>query len=257
MTKSTNLIALHTLVRKEVVRFIRIWAQTILPPAITMALYFVIFGNLIGSQIGTINGFTYMQFITPGLIMMSIISNAYANVSSSFFSMRFQRSIEELVVSPMPNYLLLLGFTLGGVLRGVTVGIVVTVLSLFFTKLHLHHLGITLLIPVLAAILFSLAGFTNGLFAKKFDDISIIPTFVITPLTYLGGVFYSLKLLPSFWQPIAHINPVLYMVDALRYGILGISDVSITVAISMLSGFVVALFIFNLYLLHKGVGIRS
>lgn len=257
MISRSDLVALYTLTSKEIVRFMRIWPQTILPSAITTALYFIIFGNLIGSQISKINGFTYMQFIAPGLIMMSVVSNAYSNVSSSFFSMRFQRSIEELLVSPMPNYLILLGFTIGGILRGSTVGLVVTLLALFFTKLHLQHLWITLLSPILAATLFSLAGFTNGIFAKKFDDISIIPTFVITPLTYLGGVFYSLQFLPPFWQPFAHLNPVLYMVDAFRYGILGISDVPIAATLATLFGSIIFLFGLNWYLLAKGTGIRS
>ncbi len=250
-------IALSTIVRKEIRRFTRIWVQTLIPPAITMALYFVIFGNLIGSRIGDMGGFDYMSYIVPGLIMMSVITNSYSNVVSSFFSSKFQRQIEELLVSPTPNWVILVGYLVGGMGRGLMVGLIVTALSLFFTKLHIAHLGITLAIILLTSLLFSLGGFINGIFARSFDDISIIPTFVLTPLTYLGGVFYSIQLLPEFWQKVSMANPILYMVNSFRYGILGVSDINVGFAFAMISLFVVGLFIFALYLLKNSKGLRT
>jgi len=250
-------IALSTIIRKEIRRFTRIWVQTLIPPAITMALYFVIFGNLIGSRIGDMGGFDYMSYIVPGLIMMSVITNSYSNVVSSFFSSKFQRQIEELLVSPTPNWVILVGYLVGGMGRGLMVGLIVTALSLFFTKLHIAHLGITLAIILLTSLLFSLGGFINGIFARSFDDISIIPTFVLTPLTYLGGVFYSIQLLPEFWQKVSMVNPILYMVNSFRYGILGVSDINVGFAFAMISLFVVAMFIFALYLLKNSKGLRT
>lgn len=235
----------------------RIWAQTLLPPAITMALYFVIFGNLIGPRIGHMDGYNYMDFIVPGLIMMSVITNAYANVVSSFFGLKFQRSIEEILVSPVPNWVVLLGYVSGGVARGLAVGLIVTLLSLGFTDLQVHHVGITASMVLLTAIVFSLGGFINAVYATKFDDISIVPTFVLTPLTYLGGVFYSISLLPEFWQTVSQINPILYMVNAFRYGILGVSDVDIEVSYGMVAIFIVLLFTYALRLLNQGKGIRA
>lgn len=250
-------IAFVTIVVKEIRRFMRIWAQTLLPPAITMALYFVIFGNLIGSRIGEMGGYDYMSFIVPGLIMMSVITNSYANVVSSFFSMKFQRSIEEILVSPVPNWVVLSGYVAGGVARGVGVGVIVTLLSLFFTDLVVHNVWVTSGMVLLTAIVFSLGGFINAMFATKFDDISIVPTFVLTPLTYLGGVFYSISLLPEFWQGVSQANPILYMVNAFRYGILGVSDIDVRFAFTMVLFFIVVLFSLSLYLLSKGKGIRS
>jgi ABC-2 type transport system permease protein len=252
-----QLIALNTLLRKEVGRFFRIWPQTLLPSVVTMSLYFVIFGNLIGQRIGELGGYPYMQFIAPGLIMMSVITNAYANVSSSFYGARFQHSIDEMLIAPMPCWLILLGFVGGGILRGICVGVLVTLVSLFFTHIQLQHFFVTTLIVVLTATLFSLAGFLNGLFANKFDDISLIPTFVLTPLTYLGGVFYSIDLLPALWKHISLANPVLYMVNTFRYGMLGISDINVYYALLIILLCVVALFVLNLYLLKKGVGIKT
>ena len=250
-------VAFSTIVVKEIRRFTRIWAQTLLPPAITMALYFVIFGNLIGSRIGEMGGDDYMNFIVPGLIMMSVITNSYANVVSSFFSMKFQGSIEELLVSPVPNWVVLCGYVAGGVARGVGVGLMVTLLSLFFTDLVIHNILITGSMVILTSIVFSLGGFINAIFATKFDDISIVPTFVLTPLTYLGGVFYSISLLPDFWQAVSQANPILYMVNAFRYGILGVSDIDIRFAFVMVAFFIAVLFSISLYLLSKGKGIRS
>ncbi len=250
-------VAFWTIVRREIRRFTRIWAQTLLPPAITMTLYFIIFGNLIGSRIGEMGGFDYMEYIVPGLIMMSVITNSYSNVVSSFYSTKFQRNIEELLVSPVPNWVILSGFVIGGVARGLGVGFIVTLLSLFFTDLQVQNLGVTIAIVFLTSVLFALGGFINAVFANSFDDISIIPTFVLTPLTYLGGVFYSIQLLPEFWQGVSQLNPILYMVNTFRYGILGVSDINIGFAFGMIMLFIAGLFSYALYLLQNGKGIRS
>ena len=257
MNVALNFIAMTTIVRKKVGRVLRIWVQTIIPPAITMTLYFIIFGNLIGRRIGTMDGFDYMQYIAPGLIMMSVITNSYGNVVSSFFGAKFGRHIEEMIVSPMSNATIIIGHVAGGVLRGMLVGLLVTVIALFFTRLKVTHPFITISIVLLSSTVFALAGFINAVFAKKFDDIAIVPTFVLTPLTYLGGVFYSISLLPEFWQKVSLANPILYMVNAFRYGILGTSDISIGFAYAILLIFVVGLFTACLYLLNRGVGIRE
>ncbi len=250
-------ISFSTIVVKEVRRFMRIWPQTLLPPAITMALYFVIFGNLIGPRIGDMDGHAYMDFIVPGLIMMSVITNSYSNVVSSFFSLKFQRSIEELLVAPVPNWIILVGYVAGGVARGLAVGLIVTLLSLFFTELKLQHFWITVLVVFLTAVLFSLGGLINAMYARSFDDISIIPTFVLTPLTYLGGVFYSIALLPEFWQWVSQANPILYMVNTFRYGVLGISDIHIGFSFAMILVFIGLLGAYALHLLNSGRGIRN
>jgi ABC-2 type transport system permease protein len=252
-----NNIGLYTIVRREISRFIRIWSQTLLPSVISMTLYFVIFGNLIGSRIGEISGFSYIEYIVPGLIMMAIITNAYGNVVASFFGSKFQRNIEEMLVSPLPNFIILWGYLLGGLVRGVVVGILVTALSLFFTVLPLTHVWVVLWVGILTALLFSLAGLINGIFAKKFDDINIVPTFVLTPLTYLGGVFYSIDFLPSFWQWVSYANPVFYMINAFRYGMLGKSDINIHVAFWVIIGFIVMLYSWAIWLFRKGVGIKT
>ncbi len=252
-----NLIAIRTLVRKEMIRVLRIWVQTIVPPAITMTLYFIIFGNLIGRRIGQMEGIDYMAYIAPGLIMMSVITNSYGNVVSSFFGAKFGRHIEEMLVSPMSNSAIIIGHVAGGVLRGLLVGTLVTVIALFFTRLEVQNPFITVSVVLLSSIVFSLMGFINAVYAKKFDDISIIPTFVLTPLTYLGGVFYSISLLPEFWQTASKANPILYMVNAFRYGILGKSDINILTAYGILIAFVILLFGACLTLMNKGVGIRE
>ena len=257
MDLTLNWIGLKTLVRKEIVRIIRIWIQTIVPPAITMTLYFIIFGNLIGRRIGSMGGFDYMQYIAPGLIMMSVITNSYGNVVSSFFGAKFGRHIEEMLVSPMSNATVIMGHVAGGVFRGLLVGVFVTIVALFFTKLEVQHPLITLSIVILSSTVFALAGFINAVFARKFDDISIVPTFVLTPLTYLGGVFYSISLLPEFWQKVSLANPIIYMVNAFRYGILGVSDIDITYAYLIVGLFVIGLFSVSLALLNRGVGIRE
>ncbi len=248
--------AFNTIVIREIRRFTRIWPQTLLPPAVTMTLYFIIFGNLIGSRIGDMGGFDYMSFIVPGLIMMAVITSSYANVVSSFFSMKFQRSIEELLVSPVPNWIILAGYVCGGMARGLGIGLIVTLLSLAFTRLEIHSLPMVVLTVFLTSALFALGGFINAMLATKFDDISIVPTFVLTPLTYLGGVFYSISMLPDFWQGVSMINPILYMVNAFRFGILGVSDVNPFVALGMILVFIALLTAISLRMLKRGKGIR-
>lgn len=250
-------VALKTIWRKEITRFMRIWIQTLIPPVITMSLYFIIFGNLIGNRIGEMGGVGYMQFIVPGLIMMSVITNSYANVSSSFFGEKFQKSIEELLVAPVPTHVIIAGFVGGGVARGVLVGILVTLVSLFFVPLQIHSWFMIIATLLMTSILFSLAGLLNALFAKSFDDISIIPTFVLTPLTYLGGVFYSLTLLPAFWQAVSKLNPIVYMISGFRYGFLGISDVSLTTTLGVLSLFIAVFYLLTWRLIEKGRGLRT
>jgi len=250
-------LAFATILIKEVRRFLRIWPQTLVPPAITVTLYYVIFGSLIGSRIGPMGGFDYMQFVVPGLIMMAVITNSYANVVSSFFGAKFQHSIEELLVSPTPNWVILLGFTIGGVARGLCVGLIVTVLSLAFTRLHVQHPLLTVLVVFLTAVLFSMAGLINAVFANTFDDISIVPTFVLTPLTYLGGVFYSIELLPPFWRALSQANPILHMVNAFRYGVLGHSDVHVGTALGMICLFIVGGWAYCLHLLNSGKRLRQ
>ncbi|CAM2846795.1 ABC transporter permease [Vibrio rarus] len=249
--------AFKSLLRKEINRFTRIWVQTLVPPAITMTLYFIIFGNLIGSRIGQMNGFSYMEYIVPGLIMMSVITNSYSNVASSFFSAKFQKNIEELLVAPVPTYVIIAGFVMGGVVRGLLVGTIVTIVSLFFVDLQVHHWGIIIATVFMTSVVFSLGGLINAVFAGTFDDISIIPTFILTPLTYLGGVFYSINLLPEFWQGISKINPIVYMVNAFRYGFLGVSDVDIVSSFSVLTIFVAVLFAVAYRLVDKGIGLRT
>ena len=254
---SRNFVALRTIWIKECTRFMRIWIQTLLPPAITMSLYFVIFGNLIGSRIGDMGGFSYMEFIVPGLIMMAVITNSYANVSSSFYGAKFQRNVEEMLVAPVPNWIIIAGFVGGGVARAILIGVIVTVVSMFFVDIHIHNLGIILLTLFLTATLFATAGLINAIYANSFDDISIIPTFVLTPLTYLGGVFYSLSLLPEFWQWVSKANPIVYMVNGFRYGFLGVSDINQYISIGLLVAFNVILLSIAYTLINRGVGIRS
>ncbi|KKE85646.1 membrane protein [Pseudoalteromonas luteoviolacea S4047-1] len=249
-------VALKSIWIKECIRFLRIWVQTLVPPAITMTLYFIIFGSLIGSRIGEMGGFGYMEFIVPGLIMMSVITNSYSNVASSFYSTKFQKSIEELLVAPVPNYVIVLGYMGGGMARGMLVGLIVSLVSLFFVDIQIHNIAVIVATVVLTSAVFALGGLINAVYANSFDDISIIPTFVLTPLTYLGGVFYSIQLLPEFWQGVSQINPIIYMVNAFRYGFLGVSDVNIYVAFSVLIGFITVLFTIALTLIKRGVGLR-
>ena len=246
-----------TIVRKEITRILRIWPQTVVPPAITMTLYFIIFGNLIGRRIGDMGGFDYMQFIVPGLIMMSVITSSYGNMVSSFFGAKFGRHIEELLISPLPNWIILAGYVSGALARGVMVGTVVVVISLFFTRIEIQYPLITVSVLLLTSIVFAMAGMVNAIFANKFDDIAIVPTFILTPLTYLGGVFYSIELLPGIWQRGSAFNPILYMVNGFRYGILGVSDVGIVWAYTIIGVFGVVLASLCLWLLHRGVGMRT
>ena len=251
------LTAYQTMVTRGFINITRTWQVTIFAPVISMALYFIIFGNLIGPRIGTMQGFSYIQYIAPGLIMMAVINNAYASTSINLFLARLQKDIENVIIAPIPHYVVLLGFITAGIIRGLLVGIGVTIVALFFTKLHMYNIFIMLSTVLLASLLFSLAGLMNGIFARTFDDISIIPTFVLTPLTYLGGVFYSINMLPDFWRTASAFNPILYIVNTFRYGILGITDINLFIAFSVLIGFITLLFAGNLYLLKKGTGLRT
>ena len=257
MTLAEQYVAFMTILRKEIRRYLRIWTQTLLPSAITMSLYFVIFGSLIGSRIGDMGGFSYMQFVVPGLIMMAIVTNSYANVVSSFFGAKFNHSVEELLVSPTPNYVILMGYVIGGVTRGLLVAVVVTLVSLFFTRMQVHSYFVVVLIVLMTSTLFALAGFINAVFANSFDDISIVPTFVLTPLIYLGGVFYSMDLLPEFWANVSKLNPLVYVVNAFRYGVLGVSDVSLSFSLIMIAVFTVVAFAFSMHLLNSGKRLRQ
>ncbi len=252
-----NLVSMGTILRKEVTRFLRIWMQTLLPSVITMTLYFVIFGTIVGSRISDMGGFSYISFIAPGIIMMAIITNSFSNVASSFFGMKFQRSIEEILVSPTPVWAIILGFVLGGVARGLLIAVLVSIVALFFTHIVVAHVFYVVVFAVLTALVFSLAGLVNAIFARKFDDVSIIPTFVLTPLTYLGGVFYSVSLLPEPWYSISLFNPILYMVNGFRYGFIGVTDVNIFVGLGFLIICCVGLWGWCYYLLRKGTCLRQ
>jgi ABC-2 type transport system permease protein len=264
---SQNWVSFQTIVNKEISRFLRIWTQTLLPSAITQSLYFLIFGGIIGSQIrnvpiidssGAVLQVPYMQFVVPGLVMMAVLTNAFSNTVSSFFGAKFQKSIEELLVSPTPNWIIVAGYTIGGALRGILVGLIVFLTAFLFQAVpQVHNYGIILLFVTMTAIVFSLAGLTNAVYAKKFDDTAIVPTFVLTPLTYLGGVFYSIKSLPDFWQIVSKFNPIVYMVDGFRYGFFGVSEVNVWFSFGLLTVLMTSLAAINLYLLNKGVGMRS
>jgi ABC-2 type transport system permease protein len=249
--------AFRTILTKEILRFSRIWIQTVLPPMVTTALYFVIFGQLIGSRLGEMDGHPYVDFIFPGLILMSVISNSYANVVSSFYNAKFQRHVEELLISPVANWVILAGYVAGGVARGLVVGTAVTLVAMAFTDVRVHSIPITFTVFLLTSVLFATAGFVNAVFANSFDDISVVPTFVLTPLTYLGGVFYSVHLLPEFWQRVSLANPVLYMINAFRYGLLGVSDIRLGTALLLIAGFIAVLGAFALWLLRRGIGLKT
>lgn len=251
------LTALKSLAAKETNRYMRIWVQTLVPPVITTSLYFIIFGNLIGGRIGEMGGFSYMEFIVPGLIMMSVITSSYSNVASSFFSQKFQKNIEELLVAPVPTHVVIWGFVFGGLGRSILVGALVTLISLFFVPLHVFSWGIVIVTVLMTAIVFSLAGLLNGIFAQSFDDVSIVPTFVLQPLTYLGGVFYSVTMLPPFWQAVSKVNPIVYMVSGFRYGFLGTIDVNIWISLGILIVFILVLYALSWYLIERGRGLRS
>lgn len=257
MLLKINIVGFNTIVIREFSRIIRIWGQTIVPPAITATLYFIIFGSLIGSRIGDMGGYSYIQYIAPGLIMMSVITNSYGNVVSSFFGAKFGKHIEELLVSPLPQWLIVAGYTAGGIVRGLIVGAVVTIITLLFTHMKIYSIGIVISAVLLSSVVFALAGMINAIFARNFDQISFIPTFVLTPLTYLGGVFYTIRLLPEWAQNISHANPILYMVNAFRYGFLGVSDVNVGLSYAMMLGAAVVLYASCVWLLHRGVGTRE
>jgi len=250
-------IAYLTILRREILRFARIWVQTIIPPVVMVALYFIIFGNLIGQRIGDMDGMVYVDFIMPGLVMMSIITNSYTNVVSSFYGAKYSRHIEEMQVAPVPNLVILLGFVSGGMARGLSVGVAVTLVSLLFTEFQMHSPWVVLLVALLTSCLFALAGLINAIFANSFDDITIVPTFVLTPLTYLGGIFYSIKMLPDFWQTVSLGNPILYMVNSFRYGFRGTSDIDLGSALLVILFFIALLFAISLTLLARGTGIRQ
>jgi ABC-2 type transport system permease protein len=253
----TDWIGFRTMVLREFGRIMRIWGQTLVPPGVTATLYFIIFGSLIGSRIGQMGGYDYMQYIAPGLIMMSVITNSYGNVVSSFFGARFGKHIEEILVSPLPNWLIVIGYIAGGVVRGLLVGLVVTVVALCFTHLHVSNVLLIIAAVLLTSVVFSLGGFINAVFAKNFDHISWFPTFILTPMTYLGGVFYSITLLPAWAQTLSHANPILYMVNSFRYGFLGVSDVDVRLAFAIMAAFAVALFGLSVWLMEKGIGLRD
>lgn len=257
MHKKSLWIPYYTMLRNDFVRIIRIWSQTLLPPVVTTSLYFVVFGAFIGSQIAPINGFTYMQFIVPGLIMMSVITSSYMNTVSTFYFAKWTKTLDEILVSPMPDWLVILGFVSGGVLRGLLVGILVAIVALFFTHLAIFNLLVLVAAVVLTSVLFSIGGLINGVFAKGFDGISIVPTFVLTPLTYLGGIFYSVEMLPEFWQKVSLFNPILYMVNAFRWGFLGISDIPLATCFAILGGITVVLLAVTAYLFRNGIGLKN
>ncbi|MBK6599776.1 MAG: ABC transporter permease [Proteobacteria bacterium] len=255
--RAARWIGFKTIIIRELGRIMRIWTQTIVPSAITSALYFIIFGNLIGKRVGPMDGFDYMQYIAPGLIMMAVITNSYANVVSSFFGAKFGKYVEEMLVSPLPNWVIVAGYVGGGVLRGLFVGAVVTAVALFFTHLAVHHVLVIIAAVVLTAVVFALGGFINAVFAKNFDQVNLVPIFVLTPLTYFGGVFYSVSLLPQWAQHVSYANPILHMVNAFRYGFLGVSDVDVVLAFTIMSGAAVGLFALAVWLMNRGTGMRE
>lgn len=257
MTSNKLWIAYLTMMRKEAVRIFRIWAQTILPPVVTTSLYFVVFGKFIGSQLAPIQGLEYIQFIVPGLIMMSVITSSYMNTVSNFYFAKFMRNIDEMLVSPMPNWLVIAGFISGGVMRGLIVGCFVLMVALFFTHLAIHNIAVLIAAVLMTSVLFSLAGLINGVYAKGFDGISIVPTFVLTPLTYLGGIFYSITQFPAFWQTVSLFNPILYMVNAFRYGFFGVSDIPIGVCFLVIGIFSLIFAGVLLVLFRRGMGVKN
>jgi ABC-2 type transport system permease protein len=254
---TTRWIGFQTIIIREYSRIIRIWGQTLVPSAVTAILYFVIFGSLIGRRVGQMDGVDYKQYIAPGLIMMSVITNSYANTVSSFFGAKFGKHVEELLVSPLPNWIIVAGYAAGGLLRGLMVGGVVTLVSLVFAHLPVHHLALIVAAVLLTAMTFSLGGFINAVFARNFDQVNWIPAFVLTPLTYFGGVFYSVSMLPPWARALSHLNPILHMVNAFRYGFLGVSDVHVATAFAIMAGLVLALFFVALWLMDRGGGIRE
>ena len=257
MTPQKQLTAFYTMLRNDFVRIIRIWSQTLLPPIVTTSLYFIVFGTFIGSQLAPIHGLKYIQFIVPGLIMMSVITSSYMNTVSTFYFAKWTKTLDEILVSPMPDWLVIFGFVSGGVMRGLMVGALVGVVGLFFTHLAIHNIVALVAALVLTSVLFSLAGLINGAFAKSFDGISIVPTFVLTPLTYLGGIFFSISQFPPIWQKVSLFNPILYMINAFRWGFFGVSDINILTCFGVLIGFILLFLIVLLWLFRRGIGVRA
>lgn len=257
MNFTRHWVSFSTIVRKEVVRFLRVWTQTLLPPVVTMTLYFVIFGRFIGSQVQAIDGHSYMEFILPGLVMMSVIMNSFMNTVSSFYFAKFQRTLEEIMISPTPYWVVIAGFVTGGVMRGLFTAALVMLVGLFFTHIAIAHIGIVLVFALLTSTLFSLVGLLNAVFAKNFDGISIIPNFVLTPLTYLGGIFYSVTMLPPFWRTVSAFNPILYMINGFRFGFLGVSDVNVFLAFGILFTLTVVMFCVTWRVFKSGRGLRA
>jgi ABC-2 type transport system permease protein len=250
-------IAYKTIVTKEILRFARIWVQTIIPPVITTSLYLLIFGGLMGGRIGQMQGIDYLHFIVPGIILMTVIMQSYANTVSSFFMTKYNNSFEELLVSTTPNWVILMGFVSGGIARGFFVGLAVTFTISFFVEIQTYNLLIIAVTFLLTSVMFSLAGFINAVFARTFDDISIVPNFVLLPLTYLGGMFYSIDILPSFWRSVSAFNPIYYMMDAFRLGFLGIGSVELWKAFLVPVIMIVILALIANALLGRGVSIKT
>lgn len=252
-----QLIALKTLVRVETIRFLRVWIQSLMPPVVTIVLYFLVFGHFIGPHLQIQSGVSYMQFIVPGLVMMAVVMNSYNNAAFAFFMTRFQRSIEEMLVSPMDTHVILLGFSIASIARGLLTGCIVTLVSFLFTHELPYNISILFISAILAALFFSLLGFLNGIYAKKFDDVSTVPTFILTPLVYLGGVFYAIQQLPPVWQLVSYFNPIMYLVSLFRYGFVGLQTTSLLYSILILLAANILLYAYNISLLKRGVGIRT
>ena len=260
MTPYQLWISFYTMIRKDVVRMFRIWGQTFLPSIITSILYFLVFGTVLGSRIGEMQGFDYIVFVVPGLVMLAIVTNAYANTSFTFFQSKFfARSIDEILVSPTPPWVMIAGFIGGGVIRGIVVGASVLLISIFFTNLALtiSSVAVILAFAILTAFVFSLAGLVGGIYARTIDGINIVPTFVLTPLVYLGGIFYTVHALPAWWQAITYANPLFYLINGFRWGFLGIADISPLISGAMLFAFIAVLVALNWYLIRKGLGLRQ
>ena len=260
MSPAQKWTSFYTMIRKDVVRMFRIWVQTFLPSVVTSSLYFLVFGTVLGSQIGDMKGVDYMTFVVPGLVMLAIVTTSYANTSFTFFSSKFfMRSIDEILVSPTPPWVMIAGFVGGGVVRGTIVGSLVLLVSVFFTGLTLtiHNLAIILMFAVLTSLVFALAGLVNGIYAKSIDGINIVPTFVLTPLVYLGGIFYSVDALPGWWQTITYMNPLFYIINGFRYGFLGVTDVAVTTSVVILLALVATLVALNWYFIRTGMGLKQ
>jgi ABC-2 type transport system permease protein len=258
MSSYQQWISFYTIVRKDAARMFRIWPQTFLPSIITSVLYFLIFGSFLGSSIGEVQGVPYILFVVPGLVMLAVVTQSYANTSFVMFTSKFfGRNIDEILVSPTPPWILVAGYIAGGVVRGVVVGVLVLLVSLFFTHLVVYSYLTILLFLVLTSLVFSLAGLVNGVYAKSMDGISIVPTFVLTPLVYLGGVFYSVESLAPFWRAVTQVDPIFYIINGFRYGFLGASDVPILYSTGLLLLFTAVFTGIAIYLIRNGLGLKQ